>query len=398
MTDISESGVAPVAAYDSTRCDLCGSENAVVVIDLPAPCLTTDGRLVKAPLRKIQCPDCGLIRSADSISEEVLLDHYRIHYGLGINSRVAEPMIFLDGQMKPRSQVVHAWIMSVLEDAGRSSFDSMLEVGCGEGALLKCFHAANPEAKILGFEPNKGSVEIARSAGLNVSSDDMDQSDAQFDLICSVAVIEHTPSPRKFLQGLRKRLREGGAVVLIYPCQDDANRDILFWDHLYHFHSGHVARLASDLGFQEIKRSLRRQGLPGFALSVLGKTTKRSIPIPVPDIGPTVRASAERWSSIFRDIDRWLDEVSGRDLMVLGLGEAFDLVRGYTNLKRRAIAMGFDDNVLRFRDRDWGFPVDTLRIEGINAAKAALLVTFTPGAELQEKLDAASVPIFILKG
>jgi SAM-dependent methyltransferase len=92
-----------------------------------------------------------------------------------------------------------------------------LDVGCGTGVLLDSYPAISNK---LGLELDAGSVERARSKGLDVRKVEprWDFSDfGAFDLITLTDVIEHVEHEHQALDAVRAVLKDGGVVVVTVP-------------------------------------------------------------------------------------------------------------------------------------------------------------------------------------
>ena len=106
--------------------------------------------------------------------------------------------------------------------AGLGSFATVIEVGCGEGALLaRLMDALNPDASALGIDiaPNPGhgytgrnrNVEFRQAAVAEVVDDGL-----RFDLVVVSDVLHHIPPAdrRGFLESCRELLTPKGTIVL----------------------------------------------------------------------------------------------------------------------------------------------------------------------------------------
>jgi SAM-dependent methyltransferase len=110
------------------------------------------------------------------------------------------------------------WAMGQLRRLNRAS--RILDVGCGEGALLWA-------ARQMGFEPHgcdlaAPAVELARTliGGGNVhvgTIADLPYSPGTFDAVVALEVLEHLPNPRAFLERSATLLRPDGTVLLTMP-------------------------------------------------------------------------------------------------------------------------------------------------------------------------------------
>jgi 2-polyprenyl-3-methyl-5-hydroxy-6-metoxy-1,4-benzoquinol methylase len=142
-----------------------------------------------------------------------------------------------------------------------------LEVGAGSGLLLREFIRRFPDKTFEGIELNRAAAKLAREHGLPVYQGETDSIDAgQFDLIYSVAVLEHVVSPAGFTSELRRLLKPEGLLFLCQPTQDVPSYDIFFIDHLYHFGSQHLYQYARKGGFRELGFITGHPWMPNYSL------------------------------------------------------------------------------------------------------------------------------------
>jgi SAM-dependent methyltransferase len=115
-----------------------------------------------------------------------------------------------------------AKVLGYLQNAGITSFDRVLDDGCGGGGMCVSF---GEEARwVVGIEPGDRflgvGTRLAADKGVtNVRFTHADGtalpfSGGVFDLILSHSVIEHVHDPLKYLQEARRVLAPGGAMLL----------------------------------------------------------------------------------------------------------------------------------------------------------------------------------------
>lgn len=88
----------------------------------------------------------------------------------------------------------------------------VLDVGCGTGRLTKYSTPGN----YFGVEQDAESLREARASNPGYTFyDQLPPASEKFDTIVALAVIEHTPSPELFLQGLACRLASKSASRIV---------------------------------------------------------------------------------------------------------------------------------------------------------------------------------------
>ncbi len=102
---------------------------------------------------------------------------------------------------------------------------TVLEVGCGTGALADRYRRLNPRVRYLGIEANEEAAEVARGRldavavgdAANLDLDGLDVAVGTVDCLVFGDVLEHMLDPWGVLAGLVPLLREGGQAVACIP-------------------------------------------------------------------------------------------------------------------------------------------------------------------------------------
>lgn len=90
---------------------------------------------------------------------------------------------------------------------------SVLDAGCGRGDFLRHLRKIRPDLTLTGVDLSANKDED----GIRYYQDDLltMRIDERFDVIVSLAVIEHVTDVRKFIERLRQFAKPGGAVVIM---------------------------------------------------------------------------------------------------------------------------------------------------------------------------------------
>ncbi len=187
----------------------------------PEQSIVSDGRVLPRPLRKVSCLKCGAASHASGISENDVRTIYGSDYRLAGTAPKSD---------LARARIYGQWIQSEC-----AAPRSILEIGCGSGALLRELSMLWPEASCFGVDPSlpgtdRSNSKIRLERGF---VEDIPDDVRNFDLIVAVNVIEHLPSPSKFLASLQPRLAPSGRIVIVCPAVSPPNVELLFYDHLY---------------------------------------------------------------------------------------------------------------------------------------------------------------------
>jgi 2-polyprenyl-3-methyl-5-hydroxy-6-metoxy-1,4-benzoquinol methylase len=126
-------------------------------------------------------------------------------------------------------------------------FVSLVDIGCGDGRLIKELFQAFPHKRLLGLDYSERAIRYAQAfcPGAEFRQEDIlrDSPEEQFDIVTMVEVYEHIPPEmcKSFLGAAVAFLKEGGTFVLTVPHKNAPLPD----KHYRHFDS---ATLQAELG------------------------------------------------------------------------------------------------------------------------------------------------------
>jgi SAM-dependent methyltransferase len=238
-----------LTTFMPNTCHACHSP-ALQALSAPAAftSVTSDCRPWNYPLKLAVCGACGLIqKQIDDAYLEQTTAIYR-SYAIYAQSGGAEQAVFTaDGSGLARSQQIIAWLgqSTRLPDAGR-----LLEIGCGNGAFLRQFSAAQPGWQLTGTEfddKNRALIEAIPATRLHCGG--LDTLDGQFDLVVAIHLLEHIVDPVSLLREAAARLAPGGRIFLQVPNVQESPFDLLIADHVSHFSIESLVALLAPAGF-----------------------------------------------------------------------------------------------------------------------------------------------------
>lgn len=131
-----------------------------------------------------------------------------------------------------------SYILFVLERIAALNFDSLLDVGCGDGKFL--FEALRrfPGKKFVGLDYSEQAIRYAKAMNPTIECVCGDISNTglledHFDVITLIETLEHIPpgSIPAFVKGLHHYLHNDGTLVLTVPSKNTRRIDARHYQH-----------------------------------------------------------------------------------------------------------------------------------------------------------------------
>jgi SAM-dependent methyltransferase len=174
-------------------------------------------------------------------------------YSLYHQSKGAEQVVFEEGSGIPESRS-RRMLRRLFAEVPLPEEGALLDVGCGNGELLRTFSEMVPRWSLIGTElddRHRSTVEsIEGVSALHTRSPD--QIPGEFELITMVHVLEHVPEPRGFLHSLSSKLTQDGVIVAQVPNYGQNPFDLLVADHCTHFTLATLEALMRGAGYEVI--------------------------------------------------------------------------------------------------------------------------------------------------
>ena len=225
-------------------CPVCGSaEGEALSPPHPSRSVTSGGIILAAPLRKVQCLECGLLRQhllPEAIKTELYRDKYAMYHQRPGTS---------DSE-SARYAAMAEWIFAELAPFRPST---VLDVGCGGGLLLEALRRVHASAEYEGIDPSVENSALARTRGFLVATGFTPGAVPprdRYDLVITSNVMSHIADPTEFLRALASMTAPDGRVVIFSHDGCEPGADLLFSDVEFSFCREHIGVIASKAGLE----------------------------------------------------------------------------------------------------------------------------------------------------
>ena len=213
----------------------------------------------------MQCKRCSFIFRSPIPSKEELATYYACAESPTHN--IAQHVRELKAKRR-LSYVCKAKAMSQVK--------SLLDIGSDDGLFLHLVKQNYPHLKVVGIEPSRQRVELARSIyGIsNVAECSLEETNLKgtFDLITCFHVLEHVVNPRIFLSKIKAVMDSDSVLCLEIPDASLTKFDLPFGiklltpgykfrEHLWFFSAKTFRRLLEQEGFNVISLKFVNFGL-----------------------------------------------------------------------------------------------------------------------------------------
>ncbi|MEM7029138.1 MAG: class I SAM-dependent methyltransferase [Chloroflexota bacterium] len=251
--DKQSSAPQPVQIYkNETKCRACDGSALETILAFGhtplADRLLTQDQLddpdLMAPLTLVFCAQCTLVQIKETVKPEILF--YEAYPYLSSVSPALQKHFALSAE-------------AIFHRKQLDNTSLVVEAASNDGYLLKHFVAQS--VPVLGIDPSKPAVEIAREAGIPTMctfftadlAEQLVQQDKKADLFLANNVLAHVPDLNGFVSGIHTLLKPDGLAVIEAPYIVDLIDHVEF-DTIYHQHLCYFSVTALD-------RLFRRHGL-----------------------------------------------------------------------------------------------------------------------------------------
>jgi 2-polyprenyl-3-methyl-5-hydroxy-6-metoxy-1,4-benzoquinol methylase len=240
---------------DPNACLLCGQK---VLSALPLRLekgVTSDGRPWPFVGEFLACNACGFVQKRlDSIWLEQVAHIYDT-YEMYALSNGSEPLLFEGGgNSVPRTTRL---LDNALKNVALPPRGRLLDVGCGNGALLRTFGHRQPGWELAGCDQqeDRRQAVMAVPGVREFYCQPLEEVPEIFDMITLLYVIEHLFFPVRTLRSIRTKLSPGGLLFVHTSDLRENPFDLPVVDHCAHFTLETLTAMVRTAGFEVLAAS-----------------------------------------------------------------------------------------------------------------------------------------------
>lgn len=214
------------------------------------------------------------------------------------------------GSSKPRSVAILEHVISTVK---LNANGKVLDIGCGNGAMLKSIIKLLPELQLHGYDPTESNIKaILANTELNsvCASSTLEAFTDQFDLMTMIHVLEHVKAPMALLKTLAKLVKPNGYFVVVVPDFTQNPFDIIIADHCTHFDQDNLKQLleACDFKVLDISQNTIAKEILVICQSVPTSTSQAKNNLFVNTDNATAAKKLEKKINFVIDQIEWLEQ------------------------------------------------------------------------------------------
>ncbi len=233
-------------------CHICPDGSVRELSDFAAVRLvTSDCRPWDGHGRLGVCTVCGTVQKETNEAWRSQVDAIYDQYELYPQGKGQEQAVFdqATGTGADRSQ----WLLAqVARHIDFPAEGRLLDIGAGNGALLRSFGAINPGWSMVGTETNdRYRNEIEAIPGVEAfHAAEPGKVSGRFDFITMIHVLEHISRPVDFLHSIKQKLNAGGRILIQVPHFSSNPFDLTIADHCSHFTPDTLPAMLNATGYR----------------------------------------------------------------------------------------------------------------------------------------------------
>jgi SAM-dependent methyltransferase len=241
--------------------------------------VTSDAKPFPAGGELAVCEGCGTVQKPITPKWQAEADAIYAAYTIYHNAGGAEQKVFAGGGGQPASRSSRL-VQQLRERVGLPPSGRMLDLGCGNGAMLRSFSEQLPGWSLAGNELSDKYRDVVEAIPRveKLYPGQPEDVHGTFDVMTLLHVLEHVPDPVAFLTRLGRKMNPGGLIVVEVPDHRQNPFDLAIADHCSHFTLGTLVAVSEAAGLEIvaaaedfIPKELTVVGRPGGAVKPLGQ-------------------------------------------------------------------------------------------------------------------------------
>jgi len=241
----------------TNKCHVCQTENILSIEEFASLAqVTSDCRPWKRGGKLGICRSCGFVQKiADDAFIRDCEEIYRT-YAVYYQADGQEQKVFEQsrGLSQFRSESI---LTQLLKQNTIPASGALLDIGCGNGNLLRFFSKLYPSWILSGLEfdeKNRAPIEKIENVRAFYSCDLVDIS-GQFDMISMIHCLEHIVDPGHFLRKVKGKMTSQGLLLIEVPTYTLNPFDLVIADHCTHLDMNNIKNLLEQYGFEIVLTS-----------------------------------------------------------------------------------------------------------------------------------------------
>ena len=242
----------------------------LIMINIKCPICSVEQtkEISSKSLHSYFCPQCCHFFSFDP-SIPLTTSSYYAQKNKRLNKKKGKTTSELNAVIPAKINRRLNWLEKINEKF--SSYESFLDVGCGDGKFLSALKKRYKSPKFMGVDLSPYEIEHAKQSLSDVHfycgvlEDDVVKKQAPFDCVTAFHVIEHVADPKAFLINVKSLLSVKGICVIACPIINArlvltqpfpefvSSPDKVLTcghEHLHHFTSESLKRLCNEVGMK----------------------------------------------------------------------------------------------------------------------------------------------------
>jgi len=236
----------------ATACLVCSTPSG-------APAYRRDGaisvsstaRAIELPTIVYVCATCGHVQTPALAN---ISGYYDTAYNVHLESDDSDDLYDVrEGVPVYRAQ--HQAEVA-LEKLALTRGASVLDYGCGKGMSLRALLTARPDLDGAVFDVSdayRAAWDRFVPRGNQATYVTPEAWAGRFDAVLSFFALEHVSDPRRFLTGIRRLLKPGGALHVTVPNVRRNIGDFIVVDHVNHFMPSSLRRALAEAGYIDVR-------------------------------------------------------------------------------------------------------------------------------------------------